>query len=107
MNEKIEKYAEGHSVGIWMCIFIALFSVLAIPISIITDNYVLVASGPALGVAIGTAIGQSIENKYKLEGRIRSLNKSEQKRIKYSIASGIVILTIGVLVFMLFYIFNI
>ena len=107
MNEKVEKYAEGHFVGIWMCIGILIMFGIGIPFAIVTHNYMFVYIGPAIGVAFGMAIGQSIENKHKLEGRIRPLNKSEQKKMKYSIASGIVLLTLGVLVFMLFYIFNI
>ena len=107
MNEKVEKYPEGHFVGRWMCIGIAIISGIGIPLGIVTHNYIFAYIGPAIGVAFGMAIGQSIENKYKQEGRIRPLTKSEQKKKKYSITSGIVILTLGVLVFMLFYIFNI
>ena len=107
MNEKVEKYPEGYFVGRWMCIGIAIISVIGISFGIVTHNYIFVYIGPAIGVAFGLGIGQSIENKYKKEGRIRPLTEFEKRRKKYSIISGIMILTLGVLVFMLFYIFNI
>ena len=103
MNEKVEKYPEGHFVGIWMGIGIAIFSGLGIPLSIVTENPGLIGIGPALGVAVGLAIGQSIENKHKQEGKIRSLTESEQKRKKNAVIAGIVILTLGLLIFILLF----
>jgi hypothetical protein len=52
-----------------------------------------------LGAAFGLSIGESVKNKYKREGRIRPLKKSEQKRIKNAVFAGIVILIFGILVF--------
>ena len=104
MDDKVKKYPEGHFVGLWMGIGIAIFSGFGIPISIATDNFGFIGIGPALGVAVGLSIGQSIETKYKNEGRIRPLTESEQKRKRNSVISGIVILTIGVLMaILLFY----
>lgn len=103
MDDKVEKYPEGHFVGMWMGICIAIFSGFGIPLSIVTENPGFMGIGPALGVAIGAAIGQSIENKYKQEGRIRPLTESEQKRKKNLVIAGILILLLGVLIFILLY----
>jgi len=86
-----------------MGICIAIFSGFGIPLSIVTENPGFIGIGPALGVAVGLAIGQSIENKYKREGRIRPLSESEQKKKINIVFAGIVILTLGVLIFILLY----
>ena len=99
MDDEDKKYPEGHFLGMWMGIGIAIFSGLGIPLSIATENPGFIGIGPALGVGLGLAIGQSIENKYKEEGRIRPLTESEQKRKKNAVIAGIVILTLGVLIF--------
>jgi hypothetical protein len=101
MNDKYKKYPEGHFAGMWMCICIAIFSVVGIPLSIVADNYIFVGMGPALGVAAGIAIGYSVENKYKQEGRIRPLSESEIKRKKNFITAGVVTLIIGIILFIL------
>jgi uncharacterized membrane protein (DUF441 family) len=103
MSNKEKKYPEGHFVGMWMGICIAIFSGFGIPLSIVTENFGFFGIGPALGVAVGVAIGQSIENKYKQEGRIRPLSESEIKRKKNAVSAGIVILTLGVLISILLY----
>ena len=103
MDDKVEKYPEGHFVGMWIGICIAIFSGFGIPLSIVTENPGFMGIGPALGVAIGAAIGQSIENKYKQEGRIRPLTEAEQKRKKNVVIAGILILLLGVLIFILLY----
>ncbi|UCB59327.1 MAG: hypothetical protein JSV67_03280 [Thermoplasmatales archaeon] len=56
-----------------------------------------------MGAAFGLSIGESVKNKYKREGRIRPLKKSEQKRIKNAVFASIVILIFGILVFFLMY----
>jgi len=103
MNDKIKKYPEGHFLGMWMGICIAIFSGFGIPLSIITENPGFIGIGPALGVAVGVAIGQSIENKHKKEGRIKPLTESELKRNKNAVFAGIVLLTLGVLIFILLF----
>jgi hypothetical protein len=103
MDDKVKKYPEGHFVGMWMGIGIAIFSGLGIPLSIVTENPGFIGMGPALGVAVGLAIGQSIENKHKQEGRIRPLTESEQNRKKNAVIAGIVLLTLGLLVFILLF----
>ena len=103
MNDKIKKYPEGHFLGIWMGIGIAIFSGLGIPISITTNNFGFIGIGPALGVAFGLSIGQLVENKYKQEGRIRPLSESEIKSKKIAVAAGVVVLMFGVIIFFLLY----
>ena len=101
MDDEDKKYPEGHFLGMWMGIGIAIFSGIGIPVSIATENPGFIGVGPALGVAFGLAIGQSIENKYKENGRIRPLTESEQKRKKKTVFVGVAILTLGVLIFIL------
>jgi len=101
MQENNKKYPEGHFVGIWMGIGIAIFSGLGIPLSIATGNTGLIGIGPALGVALGLAIGSSIEVKYKKEGKIRPLTEEEKKRKRIGIIAGIAILSLGVLSFLI------
>ena len=101
MDNEDKKYPEGHFLGMWMGIGIAIFSGIGIPLSIATDNPGFIGIGPAIGVVFGLAIGQSIENKYKEKGRIRPLTEFEIKRKKIAIAAGITILTLGVLIFFL------
>jgi len=101
MNNLEKTYPEGHFLQMWMGIGIAIFSGLGIPLSIVTENPGLIAIGPAIGVSVGLAIGQSIENKYKQDGRMRPLTELEQKRKKNSVLLGVVILTVGMLLFLL------
>ena len=103
MDNKEVQYAEGHFLGLWMGIGIAIFSGLGIPLSIITENFGFIGIGPALGVGFGLAIGQSIENKYKQQGMIRPLTESEIKRKHYAVLIGIVVLIIGLILAVLLY----
>jgi hypothetical protein len=103
MEKKDDKYPEGHFIGMWMGIGIAIFSGFGIPLSIATDNPGFIGIGPAIGVAIGLSIGQSIENKYKQQGKIRPLTESEKKRKKNAVIVGIALLTLGVLIGIIMY----
>ena len=103
MDDEDKKYPEGHFLGMWMGIGIAIFSGIGIPVSIATENPGFIGVGPALGVAFGLAIGQSIENKYKENGRIRPLTESEQKRKKNAVFAGLIMLILGLLVFILMF----
>jgi hypothetical protein len=89
-KEKSKKYPEGHFVGMWMGIGIALFSGIGIPISIATENPGFIGIGPALGVAFGLAIGTSVESKHKKEGKIRPLTKDEKKKKRMYVTTGII-----------------
>jgi hypothetical protein len=94
-----KKYPEGYFIGRWMVIGMAIFSGLGIPLAIVTDNYSLIGIGPALGIAFGLSIGQAIENKYKKEEKIRPLTEVEKKRKKMAVLAGLLILSLGVVVF--------
>jgi hypothetical protein len=104
-KEKSKKYPEGHFLGMWMGIGIALFSGIEIPLSIATKNPGFIGIWPALGVAFRVAIGTSIESKYKKEGKIRPLTKDENKKKRMYVTTGIVILTllsiIGLAIFLI------
>ena len=103
MKEKNKKYPEGHFIGMWMGIGIAIFSGLGIPLSIISETSGLIGVGPALGVAFGLAIGSAIESKYNKEGRIRPLTEDERKKKKIGVLLGIMLLAIGALTFLFIY----
>ena len=100
-EEKNKTYPEGHFVGMWMGIGIAIFSGIGIPLSIISGNPGLIAIGPAIGVAFGLAIGQSIEDKYKKEGKIRPLTKEDKNQRKILVIAGIAVLMVGIVVFLI------
>jgi hypothetical protein len=99
-SEKNEKYPEGHFVGLWTGLGIAIFSGIGIPLSIISDNLAFIGIGPAMGTAIGVAIGQALEEKYQREGKIRPLTEAEKKRKRIAIAAGVSILVFGLLFFL-------
>ena len=103
MDNKDRKYPEGHFVGMWMSICIAIFSGFGIPLSIVSENYGFIGIGPAIGVAVGSVIGQSIENKYRQEGRIRALSQLEAKRKNNAFITGIIMLTLGIAAFIILF----
>jgi len=103
MEENNKKYPEGHFVGMWMAIGIAIFSVLGIPLAIVTENPGMIGIGPALGVSIGLSIGSGIEAKYKKEGKIRPLTEEEKKRKKIAITIGVISLVVLSLLGLLFF----
>ena len=101
MKKKNETYPEGHFVGMWMGIGIAIFSGVGIPLCIVSRMLGLIGIGPALGVAFGLALGRSIEAKYRKEGKIRPLTEDEKKKRKKLIAAGIFLFILGLLIFLL------
>ena len=103
LNKKYKQYPEGHFVGLWMGIGIAIFSGLGVAISAIAQNYAFIGIGPAIGVAFGLPIGQAIENKHKQQGRIRPLTKKEKKAKKNIVYIGLALFLLGVVVFTLMY----
>ncbi|MCP8323468.1 MAG: hypothetical protein L6N96_04750 [Candidatus Methylarchaceae archaeon HK02M2] len=103
IEEQNKKYPEGHFVGMWMAIGIAIFSGIGVPLSIILKIPGLIAIGPAVGVAFGLAIGSSIESKYKKEGKIRPLIKDEKNKRRMVLLAGIAILIIGLAIFLLLF----
>jgi len=98
-----KKYPEGHFIGQWMAIGIAIFSGFGVALSASTGNSGLLGIGPAIGVAFGLAVGQSIENKYKKKGMIRPLTKKEKKRKHIAVLIGLGLAVLGVLLFLLMY----
>ena len=103
MEEKNEKYPEGHFVGLWMAVGVAVGAGIGIPLSLAMGNPGLIGIGLPIGLAIGLAIGSSIEAKYKKEGKLRPLTLEEKKRKKLGVMIGIGLLVIGMLTFLLFY----
>jgi hypothetical protein len=101
MEKDNEKYPEGHFLGMWMGIGIAIFSGIGVPLSIALKTPGLMGIGPALGIAFGLSLGQSIESKHKKEGRIRPLTEDEKKKRKRLVIAGICVLLLGLLVFLL------
>lgn len=102
-RDKTKKYPEGHFIGRWMGIFIAIFAGLGIPLSSSTGNSGLIGIGPAIGVAVGLSVGSAIEEKYKKEGRIRPLNKEEKKKRNLAIIIAMILFLLGVLAFVGFF----
>jgi hypothetical protein len=59
MDKERGEYPEGHFIGMWMGIGIAIFTSIGVPISIALKIPGLMGIGPAIGVAFGLIIGQS------------------------------------------------
>ena len=103
MEEKNKKYPEGHFMGLWIGISLAIFTGGWLPICIILENPGLMGIGPALGMAVGVAIGQSIEEKYKNQGKIKPLTKKEKKTRKATVIIGIMVFFLGLVTFLALY----
>jgi hypothetical protein len=101
MEKNNEKYPEGHFVGMWVGIGIAIFSGFGVPLSIALKIPGLIGIGPAIGAAFGLAVGESIESKYKKEGKIRPLTKDEKRKRKMLVIAGTSVFILGLLVFLL------
>ena len=106
LNKKNKQYPEGHFIGLWMGIGIALFSGLGVVISAVMENYAFIGIGPAIGVAFGLPIGQAIENKHKEQGNIRPLTQKEKRTRKNALFLGLGLFLLGVVVFTWFYFAN-
>ena len=96
-----QKYPEGHFVGMWMGIGIAVFSGVGVSLSIVLKTPGLIGIGPAIGVAFGLALGQSIESKYKKEGKIRPLTEDEKKKRRILLILLTSVFVLGLLIFLL------
>lgn len=92
-----KKYPEGHFIGLWMSIGIAIFTGVGIPLSFALDMPALIGLGPALGVGVGLAIGSSVESNAKKEGKIRPRQRSDNKKSHVLLLIGIALLLLGVL----------
>ena len=100
--EDNRQYPEGHFIGMWIGIGMAIFSALGIPLSIALNSPGFIGIGPALGVGFGVAIGSSIEAKHKKEDKIRPLNAQEKKNRKTLVIVGLAILLLGVAALLFF-----
>lgn len=96
--DESKSYPEGHFVGLWMGIGIALFTAIAVPLCFLIDNFAFIGVGPAIGVSIGLAVGQGIEAKYKEAGQIRPATMAEHQKKKTAILLALAILVIGTVV---------
>ena len=101
MTDNDQKFPEGHFIGMWMGIGIALFAGIGVPISVALGSPALIGVGPAIGVAFGLAIGQSVEAKKKKEGKIRPLTEEEKRIRRRLVIVGVSVVALGVLVFLL------
>ena len=101
MEEKNKKYPEGHFVGLWMGIGVAIFAGFGIPLAIILEIPWIIALGPAAGVAFGLAIGSSIESKHKKEGKIRPLTEDEKKKRRMFVITGTMVFIVGLVILLL------
>jgi len=99
-DDQNKKFPEGHFIGMWMGIGVAIFAGLGVPLSRITGHPGLFGIGPALGVVFGLAIGKIVEDKKRQAGLIRPLNAMEKKRRKHIIMAGTVVFLIGILIFL-------
>ena len=102
MQKKKEQYPEGHFVGMWMGIGIAIYTGVGVALSTALKSPGLLGIGPALGVAFGLSVGQAIEAKHKREGKIRPLTEDEKKKKKLIILIGVISFLFGVLAFLIF-----
>jgi len=100
-NDK--KYPEGHFVGMWIGIGMAMFTGVGVALSVAMKSPGLIAIGPALGVGVGVAIGSGIEAKKKKEGKIRPLTDAEHSNRKKLLIAGGAIFTVGFLLFLALY----
>lgn len=101
MEKGDRKYPEGHFVGMWIGIGIAVFAGIGVTVGIATNHAGMMSIFPALGVAIGVAVGSGLEAKYKKAGLIRPLTEKEEKNKKRAVWFGIGFLVLGILIFLL------
>ena len=91
-------FPEGHFVGMWIGIGMAMFAGVGVALSTALDSPGLIGIGPALGVGFGAAIGQGIEKKKKAEGLVRPLSRAEKDRRKKGVLIGVITLSVALVV---------
>lgn len=96
-------FPEGHFIGMWMGISMAVVTVIAIPICIVTDMLSFIGLGPAIGVAIGVAIGGAVEEKYKKQGLIIPRNEKQKKRARLALLVSFILLSALLVVALIFW----
>jgi hypothetical protein len=90
-------YPEGHFIGMWIGLGIAIFTAIWIPMVIALDKIALIGVGPGIGVALGLAIGAGAEKKAKKEGRMRPRENKDNQRSNIVLLAGLALLLLGVL----------
>jgi hypothetical protein len=100
MEKRNEGYPEGHFVGKWMGIGVAIGAGVGIPLGFAIGNPGLFGIGLPIGLAIGLSIGSAIEAKYKKEGKLRPLTEEEKRNRKLGVMIGMALLLIGVVTFL-------
>ncbi len=83
-DDQNKNFPEGHFIGMWMGIGVAIFAGLGVPLSRITGHSGLFGVGPALGVVLGLLIGKIVEDKKRQAGLIRPLNATEKSAASIS-----------------------
>jgi predicted MFS family arabinose efflux permease len=96
MEQKNERHPEGHFVGMWMAIGVAIGAAIGIPLGFAIGNPGLFGIGLPVGLALGLSIGSAIEAKYKKEGKLRPLTEEEKRNRKSGVVIGMALLLIGV-----------
>jgi hypothetical protein len=99
MTDPPKQYREGHFIGLWIGISMAIFTLITIAFGFISETFIMIGIGPAIGVAIGVSVGVAVEDKYKKEGKIRPQTKQEKKRMLIIVLSGVGLLILGIVLF--------
>ena len=88
MSKNVRKYPKGYWMGVGLSIGIAI----GVALGPLFDN---IGIGIALGVAIGSGIGASLEQKNK--DNIRLLTEQENKRQRWAVIVGVLVMLASVI----------
>jgi hypothetical protein len=88
MSKNEKKYPEGYWMGVGLSIGVAI----GVALGPLFDN---IGIGIAIGIAIGSGIGASLEQRYK--DNIRPLTEQENKRRRWAVIIGLLILLASVI----------
>lgn len=97
-----EKYPEGHFIGKWTAIGVALGAVFGIPLGIAIGDPAFFGTTLPVGIAVGVAIGSAKEKEAMKQGRIRPLTKEEKKRRDLMVYGGMATFILGMIVLLAF-----
>ena len=88
MSKNVGKYPKGYWMGVGLSIGVAI----GVALGPLFEN---IGIGIAVGIAIGSGIGASLEQKYK--DNIRPLTEQENKRRRWAVILGLLILLASVI----------
>jgi hypothetical protein len=88
MSKNEKKYPKGYWMGVGLSIGVAI----GVALGPLFDN---IGIGIAIGIAIGSGIGASLEQRYK--DNIRPLTEQENKRRRWAVIIGLLILLASVI----------